>query len=143
MKVEYRSSWQGDMAFQMDIAGHKVLMDAPEGVGGKDQGPRPKPLLLAGLTGCTGMDVVSILKKMKEPIEDFHMDVQADMTEEHPKTYKAIHLVYRFSGRGLTEKNIQKAVRLSREKYCGAIALLEQGASFTYHVEINGQKLAD
>lgn len=141
MEVKYKTDWKGDMAFEMDVAGHIVRMDAGEASGGKDSGVRPKPLLLAGMTGCTGMDVVSMLKKMKEPVEHFSMDVKAEMSEEHPMTYTKIHLVYLFTGKDLKLSNIEKAVKLSREKYCGAIALMEKATELSYDIKINGELL--
>jgi putative redox protein len=134
--MDFQTDWLGKMAFEMDIGGHKVRMDASEEVGGEDSGPRPKPLILAGMTGCTGMDVVSILKKMKEPVDTFRMVVQTEMTEEHPFTYTKVHLIYQISGKGLNHSNVEKACRLSREKYCGGIALVEKATEFSYEVQI-------
>ncbi|QRN85917.1 OsmC family protein [Clostridia bacterium] len=136
MSVDYKTEWLGDMAFEMDIGGHKVRMDSSAEFGGEDSGPRPKPLILAGMTGCTGMDVVSILKKMKEPVDYFNMKVETELTTEHPYTYTKVHLIYRIGGKGLNHDNVNKACRLSREKYCGGIALVEKAVDFSYEVQI-------
>ena len=82
MKSNYSTKWLSDMAFETEITGHKLIMDANESFGGHDSGPRPKPLLIAALTGCTGMDVVSILKKMHVDISAFEIKAETEMTEE-------------------------------------------------------------
>jgi putative redox protein len=140
MKENYNTSWAGDMAFEADITGHKVLMDAGEAVGGKDSGPRPKPLLIAALTGCTGMDVVSILRKMKvaDLIESFDIKTETEVTDEHPKTYTKMHLVYEFKSNGepLPLDKLEKAVKLSQERYCGVSALFEKALELSYEIKI-------
>ena len=85
-------------------------------------GPRPKPLMMVALAGCTGMDVVSILKKMRVNYEAFHVDVEADQTEEHPIRYSSMKVIYRFKGKDLPKEKIEKAVNLSRDRYCGVSA---------------------
>ncbi len=124
---EINCSWQGDMAFDAEVNGHTIRLDADESVGGKDSGPRPKPLILAALAGCSGMDVVSILKKMREPLTWFNVKVQGDLTEEHPKTYRAVRIVYEFKASdGLKDENVRKAIGLSQDRYCGVNALLKK-----------------
>jgi len=128
------------MAFEAEITGHKVLMDAHSEVGGEDGGPRPKPLLVAALTGCTGMDVVSILRKMQvaDDIESFEIKTETEMTEDHPKTYTKMHLIYEFKSKGqpLPLAKIEKAVKLSQERYCGVSALLEKALELSYEIRI-------
>lgn len=135
MKQFYSTKWKGDMAFEMELNGHSVKMDAMEKFGGKDYGPRPKPLIISAVTGCTGMDVVSILNKMRVDFDSFNIDVETEMTEEHPKTYTKLHLIYRFKGTDLPVKKVEKAVKLSQEKYCGVIALLKKGLELTYEIK--------
>lgn len=135
MKQTYTTKWKGDMAFEMELNGHSVKMDAMEKFGGKDYGPRPKPLIISAVTGCTGMDVVSILNKMRVDFDSFNIDVETEMTEEHPKTYTKLHLIYRFKGTDLPVKKVEKAVKLSQEKYCGVIALLKKGLELTYEIK--------
>ncbi|HPE90069.1 MAG TPA: OsmC family protein [Spirochaetia bacterium] len=120
-------SWLGDMAFSATVNGHELRIDADSEFGGKDSGPRPKPLVMAALAGCSGMDVVSILKKMREPITWFNMRVEADQSDEHPKTYTAMRIIYEFKAAdGLKDENVRKAVDLSLERYCGVAALLKK-----------------
>lgn len=129
-------TWKGDMAFEADVNDFKILMDAGEAVGGKNQGPTPKPLTLASLGGCTGMDVVSILKKMRIVPDYFNIEVSGELTEEHPKYYHKIHLVYSFKGKDLSVEKIDKAVNLSQDRYCGVSELLKKGAEVTYEIKI-------
>jgi putative redox protein len=132
---------QGDMAFEAEVNAHTLVMDAAEDVGGHDAGPRPKPMVLAALAGCTGMDVVSLLKKMRVPYNSFAVHVTGQLTDEHPKTYHTIHVVYQLTGPELASEahvaNIEKAVRLSQEKYCGVSALLRKATNLTYEVRLD------
>lgn len=128
--------WKSGMAFDAEFDGHAVKIDASEDHGGSNYGILPKPLLLIGLAGCTGMDVVSILKKMHVEYNTFNVFVNGDLTEEHPKVYNKIHLIYEFSGNDLNMKSIEKAVLLSQEKYCGVSAMLRQAAKLTYEIKI-------
>lgn len=135
-KHEVKINWLKKMAFKADIMGQEIIMDAGEQVGGEDRGPRPKPLLLTSLAGCTGMDVVSILKKMKVEIDDFNVIVEGDLTEEHPKTYSKMHVIYEFTGKDLPLEKLKKAVRLSEEKYCGVSALFKKAINVTTEIRI-------
>jgi putative redox protein len=135
--------WQGDMAFDVELNGHHFLIDADGSVGGKNRGPRPKDLLLSGLAGCTGMDVVALLRNRKMPFDSFSVRVDADSTEEHPRVYSAIRIEYRFTGGALDPEKIRKAVQLSRERYCGVSAMLAKVAPITDRIVLNGQPLAD
>lgn len=136
MKQEFQTRWQGGMAFETDLFGHALIVDAPEDSGGADRGPRPKPLLVAALTGCTGMDVMAILRKMQVTVDALEMRVEVESTEEHPRTYVRLHLIYAFTGREGDRANIEKAVRLSQERYCGVSALLRKGLDLTYEVTL-------
>jgi len=129
-------TWQSNMAFEASINGHKIIMDTADSGGGQDLGPRPKILLLAGLGGCTGMDVVSILAKMKIVPEKFWMEISAEMTDEHPKVYDQIHLIYYFKGSDLPMDKLEKAVNLSKEKYCGVSAMLSKTADMKIEIKI-------
>ncbi len=129
-------NWQGDMAFEVHVNNHTLTIDADDTVGGKDLGPRPKPLMLAALAGCTGMDVVSILKKMREPLSWFNVKVNAELTEEHPKYYNKVQIIYQFrDSDGLNKDNVIKAIELSQTKYCGVSAMFKQFAEVNYTVE--------
>jgi putative redox protein len=132
---EIECSWKGDMAFSAQVNGHEIIVDADEKVGGHDAGPRPKPFILVALAGCSGMDVVSILKKMREPLSWFNMKVRGELTEEHPKTYSSITLVYEFKAAdGLKDESVRKAIELSQDRYCGVNALLKKAIPVSYEI---------
>ena len=124
------------MAFEVGLNGHKFMIDADEKVGGKDSGPRPKALTLASLGGCTGMDVISILRKMRVEPDYFNVEVGAEMTDEHPKYYNKIHVTYSFRGKDLPMDKLEKAVNLSQEQYCGVSAMLGKAATITSEIKI-------
>lgn len=130
-------TWQGDMSFQVELHGHTFVVDADESVGGKNQGPRPKALMLSSLAGCTGMDVVSILNKMQMPFDRLEITVDGNLADQHPKVYREITLVYSFWGDSLDEGKISKAVSLSQEKYCGVAATLKHTATIGHEIRLN------
>ncbi|MFO8128537.1 MAG: OsmC family protein [Bacteroidales bacterium] len=128
--------WKDDMAFETEVNGFKITLDADKKVGGKDRGPRPKPLLLVSLAGCTSMDVKSILTKMRVFPDSFRTEAEGEMTEEHPRHFHKIHLRYIFKGKALPEDKIEKAVSLSQNKYCGVTTMLEKAAEITHEIII-------
>lgn len=136
MKHTVDTSWQGNMKFDAVVSGHHVIMDALPAVGGNDEGARPKELMLASLAGCTGMDVISILKKMRVEPEYFNIRVEAEMTEEHPKHYTAMHITYEFKGENLEMEKLQKAVDLSQERYCGVSTAYRKAMAITHEIVI-------
>ena len=129
-------SWKGNMEFETELFGHKLTLDASPEVGGHDKGPRPKVLMLTALAGCTGMDVISILKKMKVEPEYFNVRVNGTLTEEHPKHYHKMHIIYEFKGENLPEDKLRKAIELSQDKYCGVSALYKKALELTYEIKI-------
>jgi len=129
------TSWAGGMAFETILDDHKLVADAHPNVGGDGKGPRPKPLLLFSLAGCTGMDVVSLLKKMRVEFEDFKIQVSGELTDEHPKYYHKIHLTYQFQGKDINASKVEKAVNLSQDKYCGVSHMLKQAAEITWDIK--------
>ncbi|QUH19801.1 OsmC family protein [Alkaliphilus sp. B6464] len=133
-KTKLTANLKENMAFEMQLNGHTLITDASPEIGGNDLGPRPKALLLAGLIGCTGIDIMSILKKMRVELDDVIITAEADQTEEHPKIYKSIHLVFTFKGKDLPMDKLKKAVSLSQEKYCGVTAMLEKASPITYEI---------
>ncbi len=136
MKSEVTTVWKGDMAFEADVAGHAVRMDADEAGGGHGSGARPKALLLASLSGCSGIDIVSILRKMREPCTWFAMRAEAETVEEHPKIYKYVKIVYQFrKSDNLNPENVRRACQLSQEKYCGVSAILRASAPLEWDIE--------
>ncbi|MGD9976931.1 MAG: OsmC family protein [Bacteroidales bacterium] len=136
-KITIYADWQDGLAFEAEVNGHKIMLDADEKVGGKNQGPRPKPLMLVALAGCTGMDVISILQKMKVEVKKFRVGVEAGQTDEHPKRYSAMKVIYEFWGSNLPLDKIEKAISLSEERYCGVSAVYRQAMPITHEVRLN------
>lgn len=136
MKDGIAVNWKKGMAFEANVGDHKVVMDAsPEG-GGGNKGPRPKPLMMVSLAGCTGMDVISILKKMRVEPEEFSIQVQGDLTDEHPKHYTRMHIIYQFKGKDLPIDKLKKAIDLSQERYCGVTASYRKAMEISYEIQI-------
>lgn len=134
MKHIVDTAWKGRMKFEAELDGHRLVIDAAPEAGGEDAGPRPKKLMLLALAGCSGMDVVSILKKMRVELDDFNISVEADLTEEHPKHYESMHVIYRFKGKNLDVDKLVKAVEMSQEKYCGVAAAYKKGMKLTWEI---------
>lgn len=128
--------WLENMSFESEINGHRVIIDAKEEVGGQDKGPRPKPLMLAALGGCTAMDVVSILKKMRVEIKNLNVIVEGELTEEHPRHFTKMHVIYEVQGDNLPLDKIEKAVSLSEEKYCGVSVVYRKAIEITSEIRI-------
>ena len=123
------TTWKKNMQFESDNpSGISLTMDAGEENGGEGKGYRPKALMLSSLAGCSGLDVVSLLKKMHAEVDEFRIDVTAELTEEHPKFYNKVKVDYHFSDSELQPKKIQKAVNLSVTKYCGVMEMFRQFA---------------
>jgi putative redox protein len=136
MKHVVDLSWTDKVAFETDMDGHKVIIDAGEESGGSDLGPRPKKLMLTSLAGCTGIDVVMILKKMKVEVEGFNVIVEGELTEEHPKYYHTIKVIYQFKGKNLPMDKLEKAVQLSEDKYCGVSALYRKAVKMEREIRV-------
>lgn len=136
MKQKINTTWTENMAFEAEINGFKIIIDADEAVGGENRGPRPKGLTLVSLGGCTGMDVISILKKMRIVPEYFNVEVEGELTDEHPKYYHSIHLRYIFRGKDLPMQKLEKAVNLSQDRYCGVSAMLLKSSKLTHEIVI-------
>jgi putative redox protein len=130
------AEWLNNLAFKADIKGHKIMLDAEQNVGGENRGTPPKPLMLLALGGCTAMDVISILKKMRVDIEKFNVKVEGDLTSEHPKYFYKIHVVYEFAGNNLPMDKLQKAINLSEERYCGVSAVYKKVIEMTSEIKI-------
>ncbi len=129
--------WQGAMAFDAMLPGGEITLDAEEKVGGTGRGVRPKPLMLTALAGCTGMDVASLMKKMRLEVDDFQVDVKAELTDEHPKHYKNVEVHYYFNGDNLNREKLQKCVDLSFDRYCGVIYMFKQFTTVTPVIHFN------
>ena len=135
-KHSIRTEWKGGLAFEADVNGHKVRMDAPVEGGGENSGPSPKKLQLVALSGCTGMDIVSILAKMRVEIENCSIEVQGNVANEHPKHYTNMHVIYEFKGKNLPLDKLEKAVKMSEETYCGVGALYRKAIEVTSEIRI-------
>jgi putative redox protein len=136
MKEIVNTKWLDNMAFEADVNGHRIVIDAEPHVGGENRGPRPKPFMLAALGGCTAMDVISILKKMRVNVESFNVRVEGDLTEEFPKHFYKMHVIYEFTGKDLPMDKLKKAVVLSEERYCGVSAVYKKAMEITSEIII-------
>jgi putative redox protein len=128
--------WKENMTFKASVNGHELMLDLSAESGGKDKGPRPKPLLLVALAGCSGMDVVSILKKMKIEPDYFNIRADGNVTEDHPKHFTNIHLIYEFKGKNLPLEKLKRAVDLSQDTYCGVSETLKKALTITSEIRI-------
>ncbi len=137
MKQSVTMNWLNDMAFETSLNGHKIIVDASEEHGGKNLGPRPKAFMLVALGGCTGMDVVSILKKMRVDYKSLDIVIEGDTADEHPKKFLKMKVIYNFTGENLPLDKIQKAVDMSRDKYCGVYASYKESIEIDHIININ------
>lgn len=134
---EIETQWMGKMQFNALVNGHTIIMDAPERVGGEDNGPIPKPFVLTALSGCTGMDIVSILRKANKEVSDFSIKVTGVLSKQAPIAYVAMHVVYDFRGEPTHQEAALEAVTLSQEKYCGVSQMLKKALPVTWEVNYN------
>ena len=135
-REEVNTRWIDNMAFETEINGHKILIDADLDVGGEDLGPRPKPFMLAALGGCTAMDVISILKKMRVEVKSLNVKVEGDLTEEYPRRFYKMHVTYEIEGDDLPLDKVKKAVSLSEDRYCGVSAVYKDALELTSEIRI-------
>ena len=142
MKDGIDVTWIEDLAFETELNGHKIILDAEDEVGGRDRGPRPKPLMMVSLAGCTAMDVISILKKMRVDVKKFNVKIEAELTEEHPKHYTKMHIIYEFWGKDLPMDKLEKSVTLSQDRYCGVSYLYRQIMDLTYEIKVYEEQLS-
>ncbi len=136
MKHIIDMAWTDKVAFETEVDGHKLIVDAPVEGGGSDLGQRPKKLMLSALAGCTGIDVIMILKKMKVVPEAFNVIVEGDVTEEHPKHYNKMKIIYQFKGKDLPMDKLERAVKLSETTYCGVSAVYKQAMEMETEIRI-------
>lgn len=135
-KESVTTKWLSNMAFEADINGHKIVIDAEPNVGGENRGPRPKPFMLASLGGCTAMDVISILTKMRVEVAGLNVIVEGDLTEEYPKHFHRMHVIYEFTGKDLPMDKLKRAVELSEERYCGVSAVYRKVMELTSEIKV-------
>ncbi len=127
------------MQFNALIGGHTIVMDAPERVGGEDNGPIPKPFVLSALAGCTGMDVAAILRKADKNPDSFDIKVIGEISKRPPIEYTAVHVLYFFEGKEENQTSAVNAVLESQEKFCGVSSMLKKAISVTWEIHYNGQ----
>ena len=124
-----QTTWKGGMLFESTNPGGNLFIN--DGGDSEDVAYTPKALMLASLAGCSGLDIASLVKKMRVDIADFTIDVEGELTDAHPKFYHKVSMTYNFFGKDLDEKKLQKIVDLSVEKYCGVMAMFEKFAEVT------------
>ncbi len=135
--MEIKVSWAGNAAFVGESSsGHKVVMDGPAEGGGRDLGPRPMEMLLMGTGGCSSYDVISILKKARQNVSACDVVISSERADSEPKVFTKIHIHFKISGTNLKEKQVERAVSLSAEKYCSASIMLGATAEITHDYEI-------
>lgn len=135
--MKARVKWVEGMAFMAESdSGHGIMLDGSPDIGGRNLGARPMEMVLMGLGGCTGIDVVMMLKKMDQDIKDVQIEIESQRSEDIPKVYTQIHVHFKVMGADLNEKKVQRAVDLSAEKYCSVSKMLEKTAAMSHSFEI-------
>src|SRR5512135_275753 len=131
--MKARIKWVEGVSFVAEAgSGHAVVVDGAPEAGGRNLGMRPMELVLVGAASCTAFDVVWILKKARQPVADCVVEAEAERAPVEPKVFTRIHLKYAVAGRGLDPRQVERAVKLSKEKYCSATTMLERVAEITY-----------
>lgn len=129
--------WQGGMAFEGTTeSGHSVLMDAAPEVGGENKGARPMEMVLLGLGGCTSIDVIMMLQKSKQAVDDCQVEITAERSDSIPKVFTKIHVHFKITGQDLNLKKVERAVNLSAEKYCSVSKMLEHSVEMSHDFEV-------
>ena len=135
--MKARVKWVEQTSFLGETeSNHAVLMDGPPTAGGRNLGPRPMEMLLLGTGGCTCFDVVSILKKSRQAVDDCYVELNAERAETDPKVFTKIHMHFVVKGKDIKPEAVEKAIRLSAEKYCSASIMLGQTAVITHDFEV-------
>jgi len=119
MKDKVTLQHRENMSFNVRVSGHDMILDSSREFGGNNTGPRPKSLMLVALAGCTGMDVVSLLGKMRVQFDDLKVEVEGNITDEHPRHFDHMHIKYIIKGKNIPVDKVNNAISLSQEKYCG------------------------
>ncbi len=135
---EIETQWMGKMQFNTLVNGHTIIMDAPERVGGEDHGPIPKPFILTALSGCTGMDVVKLLRTAQREVRDFNIRVVGELSKKPPIEYVSIHIIYDFAGEEASKQAVLDAVSVSQEQVCGVSHMLKKALPVTWEINYNG-----
>ncbi|MDO8464359.1 MAG: OsmC family protein [Gallionella sp.] len=135
--MKARVKWVEQASFLGETeSNHAVLMDGPPTAGGRNLGPRPMEMLLLGTGGCTNFDVVSILKKSRQAISDCYVELEAERAETDPKVFTKIHMHFVVKGKDIKPEVVEKAIKLSAEKYCSASIMLGATAAITHDFEV-------
>ena len=135
--MKARIKWNEGVSFVAETgSGHALVVDGASDAGGRNLGPRPMELVLAGTAACTAFDVVWILKKARQPITGCVVEAEAERADEDPKVFTKIHFRYRIRGARLNPAQVQRAVKLSKEKYCSATLMLAKTAEISFEVEL-------
>lgn len=135
--MECRIQWIDGMAFAAETgSGHVLVMDGPPETGGRNLAPRPMETVLAGTGGCTAVDVVMILRKSRQAVSGCEINLKAERAETDPKVFTRIHFHFRLTGKNLNPATVERAIRLSAEKYCSASIMLGKTAQITHDWEI-------
>ncbi len=129
-----KTTWQNKMDFIAEVNAHQVHMDKLEQHGGNDLGPRPKPLILAAIAGCAGMEINSILQKMRINFESFEIDVHGELSNDIPKIYTQVHIHFSIKSQNPEKDKIEKAIHLTVDKYCGVIAMVKHFAKVSIQI---------
>lgn len=129
------TNWQGQMLFNVEEPGGTINIDSDPQFGGQNKGVLPKPLMLSALAGCTGMDVISLLKKMHAEVANFKIEVKGRLTDEHPKYYDKVTVIYKFYGSEFKKDKIEKAINLSVERYCGVMEMFRQFSEISTNIQ--------
>jgi putative redox protein len=138
MKETIMTRWLSDLSFEADVDGHKIYIDTSVEHGGKNMGPRPKLMMMVALAGCTGMDVAAILKKMRVKFDEMTVQVDGELSEEHPKKFEGMKVIFRLKGKEISLSNVEKAVNLSKTKYCGVSANYLKAFPIEHEIIIEG-----
>ena len=136
MKESVNVKWVDGMAFEADVMGYKIMIDSDPNYGGQRKGPKPKPLMMVALAGCTGMDIVSLLQKMRVEYDELDIFVEGELSEEHPKKFQRMTVIFKLKGENIDRKKVEKAIDLSKEKYCGVSASYKEAMEIDYRLEI-------
>lgn len=135
--MKTRVKWVEDICFMAESgSGHAIIMDGAPDIGGRNLGPRPMEMLLMGAGGCTSVDVIMILKKSRQAVTGCEVSIEADRADDHPKVFTRIHMHFTVRGHRLKPEVVDRAIKLSADKYCSASVILGKTAAMTHDFEI-------
>ena len=137
MVNKVKTTWKGGMLFESTNPGGNLMIN--DGENPNEQAYKPKALMLASLAGCSGLDVASLLKKMRAEVDEFTIDVEANLTDEHPKFYDKVTVIYNFYGSDFKKDKIEKSVKLSVDRYCGVMEMFRQFAEVTTEIKYHNK----